>query len=223
MLERVLEPEVMDTLEEAHDYDAMDHSIVNQIFVEDFLSLWDGQSPILDVGTGTAQIPIALVQRHSQARIVAIDLAEHMLALAQKNILRAGLEQAIRLERVDAKRLPYAAQTFAAIMSNSIIHHLPQPLDGFAEMHRVCRNNGLLFVRDLLRPPSHDILQQLVDQYAAEANAHQRAMFAASLHAALTLEEVRACVSVLGYDPQTVQQTSDRHWTWATRRHGGIL
>lgn len=35
MLPRVLEPEVMDTVEEAVDYDAMDHGEVNRVFVED--------------------------------------------------------------------------------------------------------------------------------------------------------------------------------------------
>ncbi len=40
-------------------------------------------------------------------------------------------------------------------------------------------------------------------------------MFAASLHAALTLAEIRQLVAKLGFQPQTVQATSDRHWTWA--------
>jgi hypothetical protein len=37
MLQRVLEPEVMDTAEEAIDYDRMDHREVNRRFVDDFL------------------------------------------------------------------------------------------------------------------------------------------------------------------------------------------
>ena len=37
-LKRVLEPEVMDTIEEARDYDQMDHSAVNQLFVADMLA-----------------------------------------------------------------------------------------------------------------------------------------------------------------------------------------
>ena len=37
MLPRTLEPEVMDTAEEAVDYDAMDHGEVNRRFVGDFL------------------------------------------------------------------------------------------------------------------------------------------------------------------------------------------
>ena len=63
MLKRVLEPEAMDTPDEAHDYDAMDHSTVNRVFVADFLSVWDGGTPLLDVGTGTAQIPIELCRQ----------------------------------------------------------------------------------------------------------------------------------------------------------------
>src|SRR6476620_5625595 len=58
MLPRVLEPEVMDTPEEARDYDAMDHSAVNRVFVADFLAVWDGRGPVLDLGTGTALVPI---------------------------------------------------------------------------------------------------------------------------------------------------------------------
>ena len=38
MLARVLEPEVMDTEEEAADYDAMDHAVVNDAFCTDFLA-----------------------------------------------------------------------------------------------------------------------------------------------------------------------------------------
>ena len=38
MLPRVLEPEVMDSPEEARDYDAMDHAEVNRRFVADFLT-----------------------------------------------------------------------------------------------------------------------------------------------------------------------------------------
>jgi hypothetical protein len=39
MLERVLEPEVMDDYEEARAYNAMDHSLVNRRFAEDLLSI----------------------------------------------------------------------------------------------------------------------------------------------------------------------------------------
>src|SRR5438270_1357827 len=107
MLPRVLEPEVMDSAEEARDYDAMDHSEVNRVFVLDFLAAWDGANPILDVGTGTAQIPIELCRRSSTADIVAIDLAEHVLEFGRDNVRRAGFTPRIRLQRENARALSY--------------------------------------------------------------------------------------------------------------------
>jgi ubiquinone/menaquinone biosynthesis C-methylase UbiE len=218
MLPRVLEPEVMDTPEEAADYDAMDHAAVNRLFVDDFLAGWAGTGPVLDVGTGTAQIPIVLCRRHPTAEVVGIDLAEEMLRVGRENVSRAGLAGRIRLERVDAKAMPYPSDRFGAVMSNSIVHHIPEPSRALSEMVRVARPGAVLFVRDLLRPPDRATLGHLVRCYAGEANAHQQKMFADSLHAALTLDEVRALVGALGFAPETAQPTSDRHWTWSARK-----
>ena len=208
---------MIETAEEAHDYDAMDHSEVNRIFVSDFLEEWDERNPILDVGAGTAQIPIELCLRRSTARVTAIDLAEEMLRVGRANVERAGLTERIQLERRDAKALPYSAGSFAAVISNSIVHHIPEPAAVLAEMVRVTASGGVLFVRDLLRPSDEKTLQRLVKLYASDANAHQRKMFRDSLQAALTLDEVRSLVAALGFDPATVHQTTDRHWTWTAR------
>ena len=69
MLPRVLETEAMDTLDEAVDYDAMDHSEVNRRFVDELLAQCspNRSAPwrVIDVGAGTALITIELVQRMS--------------------------------------------------------------------------------------------------------------------------------------------------------------
>ncbi len=44
MLPRTLEPEVMESAEEAVDYDQMDHSTVNQLFVNDLLTVLRSES-----------------------------------------------------------------------------------------------------------------------------------------------------------------------------------
>ena len=220
MLPRVLEPEVMDTEEEARDYDSMDHSAVNALFVSDFLAEVAGPAPlagqVLDLGTGTALIPIELCRRDPSALVVAVDLADHMLALARKNVDRAGLASRIQLDKGDGKRLPYRDSTFFAVMSNSIVHHIREPRSALEEALRVTRRGGRLFFRDLLRPESDADVRRLVDTYAAGANPHQRSLFDASLRAALTLDEVKALVDALGLCPNCVQQSSDRHWTFAS-------
>jgi ubiquinone/menaquinone biosynthesis C-methylase UbiE len=196
----------------------MDHAEVNRVFVADFLAFRGGQGTVLDVGTGTAQIPISLCQQTPHVHVVGIDLAEHMLQLGRKNVLRAGLAARIGLERVDAKKMPFSDGQFSAVMSNSIVHHISQPADVLAEMVRVVAPSGTLFVRDLMRPEDDSTLHHLVDTYAAGANDHQRRMFQESLQAALTLNEIRSLVAHLGFPPESVRQSSDRHWTWQTVR-----
>jgi ubiquinone/menaquinone biosynthesis C-methylase UbiE len=222
MLARVLETEVMDTPADAVDYNTMDHSAVNRVFAQDFFATGSTPTtPILDVGTGTALIPIEFCRQHTSCQFLAVDLAVEMLKLAERNVSDNGLSARIKLEQVDGKRLPYADGTYAAVVSNSIIHHIPEPRSCFAEMHRVCTDGGRLFVRDLRRPQSEEELQRLVKLYAEGANDHQRQLFADSLRAALTLDEVREMVAELGYDQATVNDTTDRHWTWSATKTPG--
>jgi ubiquinone/menaquinone biosynthesis C-methylase UbiE len=204
----------MDTAEEARDYDAMDHSEVNRVFVADFLAVWDGRGPVLDVGTGTALIPIEFCRQSPKGTVVAVDAAEHMLAVARENVRKSGLESRITCQLVDAKGMPFPDGSFPAVMSNSIVHHIPDPRTVFAEIARVVMTGTTIFVRDLLRPADEATLKHLVQTYAGDANAHQQKMFAESLHAALSLDEVKALVTAVGHSPDLVRQTSDRHWTW---------
>ncbi len=221
MLPRVLEPEVMDTVLEAVDYDSMDHSEVNRRFVDQLLehrlptegSALDRPVRVLDVGTGTALIPLELCRRDVPTHITGVDLAAYMLQVGQRNVIREGLQSRIKLEHLDAKDLPYSSGAFDWVISNSIIHHIPEPLGCLREMVRVVAPGGLLFVRDLLRPADLPTLKHLVRTYAAGANVHQQQMFDDSLHAALTLEEVREMLDALSLPTSWVTQTTDRHWT----------
>lgn len=217
-IERILEPEVMDTPTEAQDYNGMDHSEVNRLFVQDFLAAGGPAQDILDLGTGTALIPIELCRHHESCRVMAVDAAVHMLELARYNVDSAGMLDRVQLQKVDAKALEFKDGMFDAVISNSIVHHIPQPIEVLSEAVRVTRDGGQLFFRDLLRPSSREQLQELVQTYAGEENAHSQRMFAESLHAALTLQEIRQLVASLGFDATAVQQTSDRHWTWSSTK-----
>jgi ubiquinone/menaquinone biosynthesis C-methylase UbiE len=220
VLPRVLEPEAMDTPDEARDYDAMDHAAVNARFVADFLAAHGPcrGGAVLDAGTGPARIPIALCRADAVARVLGIDLAGHMLAVAQRNVAEAGLSGRIALQRADAKALPYPEGAFEAVVSNTIVHHIPDPAPVLASLLRQVAPGGTLFVRDLTRPDELSELERLVALYAGGESAAARALFAASLHAALTLAEVRAMIAPLGLPAASAMMTSDRHWTLAWRR-----
>lgn len=216
-LRRQLEPEVMDDEGEALSYDAMGHDAVNERFVRDFLALGPDLGDTLDVGTGTARIPIELLRQAPHARVLGVDLARSMLDVGRRNVEQAGLSASISLEQVDAKGMPFAAGRFRAVMSNSIIHHIPEPARSFVEMLRVLAPGGTLFVRDLARPDDDDAVARLVGLYTAGETAEQRGLFEASLRAALTVDELRALLAPLGLPASCVSMTSDRHWTVAWR------
>jgi ubiquinone/menaquinone biosynthesis C-methylase UbiE len=218
MLPRILEPEVMDTAADAADYDAMDFTAVNAAFADDCLNAIGRVTTLLDVGTGTARIPIELAKRSSSLQIIGVDLSEEMLILGRKNIAAAGFADRITLFHVDAKGMPFEDGTFDAVVSNSIVHHIPDPNHCFKEIVRLAKPGGAIFIRDLFRPKDKFTLDQIVETYAGNDTPRQRKLFADSLHAALTVDEVRSIVALFGFDPATVSATSDRHWTWAAKK-----
>jgi ubiquinone/menaquinone biosynthesis C-methylase UbiE len=219
-LARTLEVELMDTADEAAGYDSMDHSLVNARFVADFLAE-HGPSRggwVADIGTGTALIPLILAIADRRIRIKAVDGASHMLAVGSCHVAEAGLQERVVMDLQDAKKMNFADGSFESVISNSIIHHIPNPESVFREMVRILEPGGTLFVRDLARPVDGLRLSEIVEQYAADAPPIAKKMFEESLHAALTVREVAEMVSPLGIPGSCVGMTSDRHWTLVWQR-----
>src|ERR1051326_2063219 len=87
-LPRILEPEVMDTLEVALAYETMDHSGPNAAVVGRLTEL-GARGRMLDLGTGPGHVPIAICERFSDAMVVGIDLSVEMLKIAQRHRLNS--------------------------------------------------------------------------------------------------------------------------------------
>lgn len=218
MLTRVLEPEVMNDREEAIEYNEMDHAAVNRNFVNDLLAAGAIGIDCLDLGTGTALIPIELCLRNEDVRVMAADASAMMLDLARYQLEVNSLTQRIQLHLGDAKKLVFEDSFFDTIMSNSLVHHLPTHESFLAEALRVLRPGGLLFLRDLCRPASQTQLDSLVATYAANETDSSRQMLRQSLHAALSLDEIRELATNSGLPTDCVTMSSDRHWTLNTRK-----
>lgn len=209
-LERVLEPEVMDTEEEAREYDAMDHSGPNQAFVERLVEL-GAAGRVLDIGCGPGQVALLIAERIDGTEVVGIDLARHMLEVAQQRRAGSAVEARVSFELADAKGLPYPDNAFDTVCSNTILHHIPDPRPFLAEAGRVLKPGGALLVRDLFRPRDPATVDALVREHAAQANPTQRELFRASLCAALTPAELEAVAVEAGLTDASVVVDSDRH------------
>lgn len=212
-LPRVPEPTFLTPADEASEYLGMDHSEVNRRFVDELLTGPVGPR-VIDLGCGPALIPIELCGRDRSYEVMAVDGTVEMLELAKVEIDMAGLLDRISLHHADATSMDDFEDAMAdTVISNSLIHHLDEPANGLATAVRLVKPGGRLFVRDLYRPDSADTVEQLVQQYAGEENDHAQQLFRQSLHASLTLSEIRHLAGGLGISEQHVQMSSDRHWT----------
>ena len=216
-LERVLEPEVMDDVEEAQAYDAMDHHEANHAFVTRAFELRAG-AHILDIGTGPGAIPILLAQQDESCRVTAIDLADAMLAIARVRVAAAGLADRIDFQLADAKNIPFENDTFDTVVSNTILHHVPEPIYFLSEAARVLKPGGVLLIRDLFRPKDQAELEKLVKLYTGGCDPVQTKLFADSLHAALTPSELREAADSAGFGHAEVVVDTDRHMSLQSSR-----
>lgn len=212
-MERVLEPEAMDTPEEAQGYDSMDHTEPNESFLKRLLEL-GASGRMLDIGTGPGHIPLLVCRRLSNAEVVGVDLSENMLDLARRHLAASAYKDRIEFKKADAKGLPFADHEFDVVYSNTILHHIPDPRPFITEAWRVLRTGGVFCIRDLFRPDSPERRDELVELYAAEEEPYQKELFRASLHAAFAPEELRDIVADCGLQENLeIVLDSDRHMT----------
>ena len=88
-----------------------------EVLVEEALaSAQDGPLRILDVGTGSGAISIALASERPNWQFTAIDVCPHALALASHNSEQHGLKERIRFMEADLSELPEGP--FDLIVSN---------------------------------------------------------------------------------------------------------
>ena len=107
---------------------------------------------ILDVGTGGADLPVAMV-RHArrvglEARVIAVDLDPAVTDLAARAV--AG-HRGIRVIRADALSLPFRDGAFDVVTASMFLHHFDGPgiVRLLAEFRRVARR--AVVINDLRR------------------------------------------------------------------------
>lgn len=206
-MRREPEPEYMDLEEEAAAYADADFDEVNEAFVEDLLDA-AGEGPVawaVDLGCGPGDIPRRIHAARPDWHLVGVDASRYMLRYARESA------PGVPFVNADAKALPFRESTFGLVLSNSILHHVADPVAFWRAVVAIARPGALLFLRDLMRPESPEAAQDLVDRYAADESPLLREEFFRSLLAAYTLGEVRAQLKAAGISGMTVRAASDRH------------
>src|SRR5262245_47266340 len=195
---RVLEIEVMDEESEVAAYldgvatahlDRMDDTFVTRALAK----LSKRRPRVLDLGTGTGAIPVKMAQRRDDLIIVGVDRAGNMLKQARLRARAAGVSDRVSFKRADSRRLPYPDGTFDMVISNSLMHHIPDPAPALDELARVLAEGGAVFIRDLRRP-RRDLLARHIAKHGRYYRGTMLRLFSDSVRAAFTVAEMEGIV-----------------------------
>lgn len=212
-MDRILEQELMDDPAQAEAYAATDFSAENQGFVERFQEYFPDFSAgkVFDLGCGPADIPIRFARLYPACHVIGVDASAPMIQLGERAVKQAGLADRVilRCERFDTVT---GANIADAIISNSLLHHLPNPLQFWNKLRQYVKPGSPVLVMDLLRPESPDAAQAIVDRYANGAPDILRRDFYNSLLAAFTEDEVTAQLARMNLTRLLIDIPDDRHW-----------
>jgi ubiquinone/menaquinone biosynthesis C-methylase UbiE len=192
-VKRVLEPEVMDGAAQAR----------------------AGRG--VDLGCGPADIPLRLVRHAPGASVLAVDASRAMLRLARFAAGAVPDGGRVRLVCARLPELPLPDGWFDVVISNSLVHHLPDPSIFWREARRVARRGAAVHIMDLFRPDSVKRARAIVEAAAADADPILKEDFFNSLLAALTPGEVRAQLDAAGLEHLACDVVSERHWLVSER------
>ena len=123
----------------------------------------------LDVGTGVGAVAFALAPLVRE--VVAVDSAQELLDEARK-----AAPANVELVEADAARLPFEDGSFDLACAVRLMHHVRRPELVFAELTRVVRAGGRVFVADQIAPPDPLVALELDRFERARDPTHTRTL-----------------------------------------------
>jgi len=214
-MRRITEPELMDDAVQAMAYAAADFSEPHGRIVEAFAGCFPDAEltgPVLDLGCGPGDISFRVAARFPGCTVLGVDGAAAMLRLAERRRSQEPVTGA-RVHFIEGllPGAPIPQLNFAAIISNSLLHHLHDPAVLWQTIARYAHAGTRVYVTDLYRPQTPDAARRLVDIHAAGEPAILQRDFFNSLCAAFEPHEVRAQLHAAGLGELAVDLLGDRH------------
>jgi SAM-dependent methyltransferase len=182
-MQRHLEPELMDSLEQALAFYTANRDYGIRGFLELYskhINIQDGK--IVDIGCGTGEYLLALENKYPNLVITGFDGSEPMIKIA--NGLIELHKSSVRIKHCQFKDINTSAD---CVISTNTLHHLHDPSIFWDCVKRVSHR---VFVMDLVRPKSPAIARSIVDTLAADESDEFKFDYYNSLLAAFSPEEL---------------------------------
>ena len=103
----------------------------------DLVEVSSGQRA-LDVGCGPGALTSELVARLGPEAVAAVDPSESFVEAARAR------HPGVTVERASADALPFESGAFDVTLAQLVVHFMPDPMAGLAEMRRVTRPGGVM-------------------------------------------------------------------------------
>jgi ubiquinone/menaquinone biosynthesis C-methylase UbiE len=211
-MKRIQEPELMEEPDQVKAYAEADFAAPHNQFIEMIQKeLGNDQfnGIALDLGCGAGDISCRFANAFPQSSVDAIDGSKVMLEFAE-SLLPPGLKNRVHfhLRRIPDMSMP--RPKYGIMISNSLLHHLPEPCVLWETIKQYGKKGGKVFVMDLLRPSDISEAKSLVKQYSHKEPDILQRDFYYSLLASFSLDEIKEQLRDASLD-FSVKQISDRH------------
>jgi ubiquinone/menaquinone biosynthesis C-methylase UbiE len=142
----------------------------------------------LELGPGPGYVGLEWLKKTRATRLTGLDISPDMIAVAERNARAYDLAGRAEYVHSQGSRMPFEDNTFDAVFSTGSLHEWEQPRSIFAEMSRVLKPGGQIFISDLKRDMAGLVRGFL---WLSSRPNEIRPGLVSSINAAYTLPELR--------------------------------
>ena len=113
---------------------------------------------VLDIATGTADLPLMMVDKGLD-NITGLDLSAGMLEVGKKRVYEAGKSKQIKLIQGDSEHLPFMDNTFDAVTVSYGLRNYENLDQGLKETLRVMKSGAIFVILETSVPQRFPINQ----------------------------------------------------------------
>tara|TARA_B100000287_G_scaffold304342_2_gene287508 strand:- start:1185 stop:1919 length:735 start_codon:yes stop_codon:yes gene_type:complete len=154
----------------AEDYDLMNdvmslgmHRFWKKVLIE--LSELNEHSVVLDIASGTGDIPSLISKKFKSASIHVTDINKSMLTLGRDRAINENFFQNCSFALASGECLPYQDNAFDLVTVGFGLRNFTNKLNGLKEMKRVLKPDGILLILEFSKP-TNSIFSKVYDWYS---------------------------------------------------------
>jgi len=215
-MDRIAEEEFMDSEDQVKAYAFADfeepHNLFIKTFQEKFSDIHSNiNDVVLDLGCGSCDVTRRFANAYPDAGFHAVDGSATMLKYGQELNEKANLSLRIRLIETSLPDIELPQSHYHIIISNSLLHHLSNPVSLWETIKKHAKPFAHVFVMDLIRPVDEQTVKFLSNEYAKNEPDVLKEDFENSLRAAYTVKETRKQLDKMGLVQLEIEEITDRH------------